>query len=68
MGRKVYCLGACASVVGLCAAALLVAALVLGIDYSGINGAVESQIDKVGTFASSADALTLPLLPCFFSP
>ena len=48
MQRKVYCLGACASLVGLGAVALLVAALVLGTDYSGINGAVKRQIDKVG--------------------
>ena len=67
MERKVYCLGACASIVGLCAAALLVAALVLGLDYSGINGAVERQIDKVGTFCISWRPHTAAT-PLFFSP
>ena len=49
MQRRVYCLGACASFVGLGAVALLVAAPVLGTDYSGVNVAVKRQIDKVGT-------------------
>jgi lysosome membrane protein 2 len=58
--------------VGLGAVALLVAALVLGTDYSGINGAVKRQIDKSVTLVpghasyEQLQNLTLPLWKDFY--